>query len=79
MNVLPVSPFLLSLYLIDKFQSCYSPSPIEAAVYGVKWAHDIPGVPSPIENTLVRQVLEAAKRLQCKPEQGEQALSFDHS
>ena len=76
-NVFPVSPFFLSLYLIDKFQSCNLPSPIEAAVYGVKWAHDIAGVPSPIESTLVRQVLEAAKRLLGKPAQGKQAVSFD--
>ena len=76
-NVFPVSPFFLLLYLIDKFQSCNSPSPIEAAVYGVKWAHDIVGVPSPIESTLVRQVLEAAKRLLGKPVQGKQAVSFD--
>ena len=76
-NVFPVSPFFLSLHLIDKFQSCNSPSPIEAAVYGVKWAHDIAGVPSPIESTLVRQLLEVAKRLLGKPAQGKQAVSFD--
>ena len=62
-NVFPVSSFFPSLYLIDIFQSCNLPSPIEAAVSGVKWAHDIAGVPSPIESTLARQVLEAAKRL----------------
>ena len=76
-NVFPVSPYFLSLYLIDKFQSCNSPFPIEAAVYGVKWAHDIAGVPSPVESTLVRQVLEAAKRLLDKPAQGKQDVSFD--
>ena len=75
-KVFPVSPFFLSLYLIDKFQSCSSPSPIEAAVYGVKWAHDVAGVPSPTENTLVRQVLEAAKRLLGKPAQGKQTVSL---
>ena len=32
---------------------------------------------SPIESTLVRQVLEAAKRLLGKPAQGKQAVSFD--
>ena len=76
-NVFPVSPYFLSLYLIDKFQSCNSPFPMEAAVYGVKSAHVIAGVPSPVESTLVRQVLEAAKRLLDKPVQGKQALSFD--
>ena len=40
-------------------------------------AHDIAGVPSPIESTFVRQVLEAAKRLLGKPAQGKQAVSFD--
>ena len=62
---------IFSFTLFDnKFQSCNSPSPIEAAVYGVKWAHNIARVPSPIESTLLRQVQEVAKRLLGEPVQG---------
>ena len=76
-NAFPVSSLFLSLYFINKFQSCNSSSPIEVALYGVKWAHDIAGVPSPIESTSFRQVLEAAKPLLGKPAQGKQAVNFD--
>ena len=76
-NCFPVSPFLLCLYLRDKVESCKSVAPIEAAFYGVRWAHEIAGVSSPTEHTTVKQVLEASKRVLGKPVGGKQSLEVD--
>ena len=72
-----VSPFLFCLYLREKVATCHSPAPIEAAVYAVRWAHEIAGANSPTECTLVKQVLEDSKRLLCKPVQGKQSVKVD--
>ena len=66
-NQFPVSPFLFCLYLREKVESCNSPAPIESAVYAVRWVHEIAGISSPTESSLVKQVLEASKRLLGKP------------
>ena len=47
----------------EKVESCKSPAPIEAAVYGVRWAHVLAGVSSPTDSSMVKQMLEAVKRL----------------
>ena len=66
-NQFPVFPFLFCLYLREKVESCKSPAPIEAAVYGVRWTHDLAGVSSPTDSSMVKQMLEADKRLLGKP------------
>lgn len=76
-NSFPVSPFLFCLYLRDKFESCQSPSPIEAAVYGVKWAHNMAGIDSPTDHIMVKQLVEASKRLLGKPVKGKQPLELE--
>ena len=48
-NQCPVSPFMFCLYLREKVETCNSPTPIEAAVYAVRWAHEIVGANSPTE------------------------------
>jgi len=68
---------LFCLYLREKIESCNSPAPIEFAVYAVRWAHEIAGISSPTESSLVKQVLEASERLLGKPVQGKQSLDLD--
>jgi integrase len=63
----PVPPLFISLYLRDKFDSCNSCSPITAAVYGIKWAHELAGVDSPTDHPFVKQTVEASRRLLGKP------------
>ena len=46
-------------------QSLYSA--LESACYGINWAHNLYGFPSPCDSKLVRNVLEAAKRELAKP------------
>ena len=36
---------------------------IDSAFYGIKWAHDIAGVPSPTDNYVAENVRSAAKRI----------------
>ena len=76
-NQCPVSPFLFCLCLREKVETCNSPTPIEAAVYTVRWAHEIVGANSPTEYSLVKQVLEASKPLLSKPVQGKQSVDDD--
>ena len=76
-NQFPVSPFLFCLYLREKVESSNSPAPVEAAFYAVRWAHEIAGASSPTESSLVKQVLEASKRLLGKPVQGKQSVDVD--
>ena len=73
-NLFPVSPFRFCLYLRDKFESCKSSTPVEAAVYGVPWAHELAGLKSPTQYSMVRQILEASKRLLGMPIEGKQPL-----
>ena len=68
---------MFCLYLREKVESCNSPAPIESAVYAVRWVHEIAGISSPTESSLVKQVLEASKRLLGKPVQGKQSLDLD--
>ena len=53
-NQCPVSPFLFCLYLREKVEACNSPTPIEAAVYAVRWAHEIVGANSPTECSFLK-------------------------
>jgi integrase len=76
-NEFPVSPLLFCLYLRDKVESCKSSAPIESAVYGVRWAHMVAGVCSPTDDIMVKQMLEACKRLLGKPVVGKQPLGID--
>ena len=39
------------------------PSAIDAAFYGIKWAHSLAGIPSPTANPIVEAVRSASKRI----------------
>ncbi len=57
-DVLPISPLQCAVYLF---------SVVQTAFYSLRHAHCNVGVVSPTESTLVRNVLEAAKRRLAKP------------
>lgn len=42
-------------------------SALEAAVYGIRWAHNIYGFSNPCESTLVKSILESGKRGLSRP------------
>ena len=59
----PADPFHVALYLQHLIEQAQSPSMIDSAFYGIKWAHDMAGVPSPTDNSVVEIVRSAAKRI----------------
>ena len=51
----------VALYLEFLLQQSFPYSTLEPACYGVNWAHDLHGFPSPSDSKLVKSMLEAAK------------------
>ena len=74
---IPAQPVQAALYLTSLLNngSSFHPSllnngssfhPVCNAVYRIKWAHEINGLPDPTTNTFVSSVLEASKRIAVK-------------
>ena len=57
----------VALYLEFFLQQSFPYSALESACYGINWAHNLYGFPSPCDSKLVRNVLETAKRELAKP------------
>ena len=57
----PADPYHVALYLQHLIEQAQSPSVIDSSFYGIKWAHDIDGVASPTDNSVVENVRSAAK------------------
>ena len=55
--------FHVALYLQHLIEQAQSPSVINSAFCGIKWVHDMAGVPSPTDNSVVENVRSAAKRI----------------
>lgn len=62
-NVFPAKPFHVALYLQHLIEQSHSPSVIDSAFYGIKWAHSMAGIPSPTDNPIVGAVRAASKRI----------------
>ena len=52
----------VALYLEFLLQQSFPYSTLESACYGINWAHNLYGFPSPCDSKLVRNMLEAAKK-----------------
>ena len=61
--VFPAKPFHVALYLQHLIEQSHSPSVIDSAFYGIKWAHSMAGIPSPTDNPVVEAVRAASKRI----------------
>ena len=59
----PAQPLPVALYLQYLLESTCSCSSIDAAFYGLKWVHDIAGLVSPTDSSLVVAVREASQRI----------------
>ena len=62
-NAFPASPFYVALYLQHLTEETHSPSAVDSAFYGIKWAHDVAGIPSPTDDPIVEAVRSASKRV----------------
>ena len=54
-------------YLESLLQSNSPYSALEAAVYGIRWAHNLFGLSNPCESNLVKGIQESAKRSLSRP------------
>ena len=53
----------MALYLQHLIEETHSPSVVDSAFYGLKWAHDVAGIPSPTDDPIVEAVRTASKRV----------------
>ena len=49
-DVFPTKPFHVAQYLQDLLSSASSVAPITSAWYGIRWAHQVAGEPSPTDH-----------------------------
>ena len=73
----PAKPFHVALYLKDLLSSANSIAPISSAVYGIRWAHEVAGEPSPTDHSIVKSTVEGCKRLLAKPVKPKDPLPAD--
>ena len=66
-DILLAKPFYFAIYLCSLVQTVNIPCPVIQAFYGVKIIHDLFDLKSPTQSTLVKNILEAAKRKLSNP------------
>ena len=66
-EIFPVQPLHLSLYLSYLIQKSASAAPVEHMVCAISWVHTIALQEDPTEHSLVKQVVAGAKRILAKP------------
>ena len=60
-TLLPAAPAYVAL-LLSVLQASTSPSPVQSALYSIRWAHDVAGLESPSSHNLPQKDLEPARR-----------------
>ena len=53
----------MALYLQHVPDTTQSPSAVDSAIYGIQWAHNLAGIPSPTDSPIVHSISKAAKKL----------------
>ena len=76
-DTLPAKQFPVAIYLSSLIQTVSSPSPVVAAYYAIKWYHDMYGLESPTDSKLVKNVVEAAKRILARPTIKKEPITID--
>ena len=61
-QVFPARTEHLALYLQHLLDTTHSHSAVHSAQYGIQWAHNSAGIPSPTDNPIIHDVSRAAKR-----------------
>ena len=60
---LPADPLTVALFLISKHRNSSSSQTITSYFAAIKWAHNLANQTDPTNNFLVKEILEACKRL----------------
>ena len=64
---IPAQPMFVALYLRHLLNSAKTISPIDTAVYSIRWGHSLPSLPSPTEHPLVQSTYEGCKQILARP------------
>ena len=79
LQALPATGHELALYLAFLIKSAKSMATIYNAVYEIAWAHQKMSMASPTEHPIVKQIMEASKRIiGTKPKNPERPLELEH-
>ena len=62
-QVFPARTEHMALYLQHVPDTIQSPSAVDSAIYGIQWAHNLAGIPSPTDSPIVHSISKAAKKL----------------
>ena len=57
----------VALYLRHLLDSAKTASPIDTAVYSIRWGHFMAGLPTPTDHPLVQSTYEGCRRILAKP------------
>ena len=72
---LPADCVVFTLYVVSLIQQTRSVSSVNSAVYGVSWVHRKSGYQEPSEYPVVKQVVDAARRILARPAERKEPLS----
>ena len=76
-SVLPADSVMFALYVVSLIQEARSMSAVNSAVYRVSYVHKKSGHPEVSEYPVVKQLLDAAKRILARPPTHMKPLSID--
>ncbi|XP_072175243.1 integrase/recombinase xerD homolog [Diadema setosum] len=76
-NAIPAEPIHVAVYITSLLKEGASLSVIQSAIYAVKWAHGVRGLPDPTDNAFVKNLLESAKRRPYKSVKRRDIISSD--
>ena len=63
MQVFPARTEHVALYLQHVLDTTNSHSAVDSAIYGIQWAHNLAGIPSPTDGPIIHSISRAAKKL----------------
>ena len=66
-SVLPACSVYVALFFLNLIQNCVSCSSVDEVHFGIRWVHETSGYKDPCRSSIVRAVLEAARRLLSVP------------
>ena len=71
---LPAQPMCVALYLRDLLESAQTSSPIDTAIYSIRWGYSMAGLPSLTDHPIVKSTYEGCKRILAKPRQPKEPI-----
>ena len=59
----PADPLHVALYLQHVMETTKSHHSVDTALYAIRWAHKLAGLPSPTDNPMVSSITQGVKRI----------------